>query len=199
MDTDSTPTTPKIDKENLKRTSWGGMPLVVIHAAESAVKKHPLYDRAKTGDAAAAEGLVEDCISEQGMDCIRENGNLADASLMAVHALETEGMNAIPGFLRVSLSRRLDLPLMSGVIQSNTVSHTGATGYHRLAFPALFEGEVKKGAYFLVDDFIGQGGTLANLRGLIESQGGTVVGATVLTGRADSAVISLEEKTLRHA
>lgn len=36
-------------------------------------------------------------------------------------------------------------------------------------------------SYLLVDDFIGQGGTLANLIGYVESVGGHAVGATVLT------------------
>ena len=51
--------------------------------------------------------------------------------------------------------------------------------------------------YFLVDDFVGQGGTLANLRGFIEFNGGTVIGATSLTGRADSAKITLEDQQLK--
>ena len=43
--------------------------------------------------------------------------------------------------------------------------------------------------YLLVDDFIGQGGTLANLKGYIESSGGRVLGATgsQLTGKPYSA------------
>jgi hypothetical protein len=48
----------------------------------------------------------------------------------------------------------------------------------------------------LVDDFIGQGGTLANLRGLVETKGGTVIGATVLTGKAHSAKSRPDDQTL---
>lgn len=92
--------------------------------------------------------------------------------LLPVHALETEGMNVIPRVFARALSRMLDLPVASGVIQINRVTHTGATGYHRLAFPAIFEGKVVSGSYLLVDDFIGQGGTLANLRGFVEAHGG---------------------------
>jgi adenine/guanine phosphoribosyltransferase-like PRPP-binding protein len=186
----------QFDKEGLRRTAWGGMPQVLIHAAESAVKKHPLYGRAKAGDAAAAEGLVQDCISDQCTEAIRQIDSIGESSLIAVHALETEGLNAIPRVFARILSKELNLPLVSGVIQSNSVSHTSATGYHRLAFPALFEGDIEEGKYFLVDDFIGQGGTLANLKGHIESTGGTVLGATVLTGRADSAILNLQNETL---
>lgn len=46
--------------------------------------------------------------------------------------------------------------------------------------------------YLLVDDFIGQGGTLTNLRGWILHCGGKVVGATVLTGKAYSAKLAVE-------
>lgn len=47
-----------------------------------------------------------------------------------------------------------------------------------------------------MDDFIGQGGTLANFRGYIEANGGHVLGATVLTGKPFSAKISLCEQQL---
>ena len=79
----------------------------------------------------------------------------------------------------------------------NRVGHTGSDGYHRLAFPALYDGNVAPGEYFLVDDFIGQGGTLANLKGFLESQGATVIGATVLTGKAYSAKLNLSPETLQ--
>jgi len=42
----------------------------------------------------------------------------------------------------------------------------GASGWERMARPAMFEGDVIGGRnYLLVDDFVGQGDTLANLRG----------------------------------
>ena len=61
----------------------------------------------------------------------------------------------------------------------------------------MFDGEVQTGENcFLVDDFIGQGGTLANLRGHLARNGATVVGATVLTGKVHSAQLSLTPSTL---
>ena len=116
--------------------------------------------------------------------------------LLPVHALETEGMNVIPRVFARALSHLLDLPVFSGIIQINRVTHTGASGYHRLAFPAIFGGEVAAARYLLVDDFIGQGGTLANLRGFVEANGGTVVGATALTGKSYSAKLRPDELTL---
>jgi len=51
-----------------------------------------------------------------------------------------------------------------------------------LVASAIFDGEVQPGAaYVLVDDHIGLGGTLANLRGYGEVRGGSVIAITTLT------------------
>jgi hypothetical protein len=105
-------------------------------------------------------------------------------------------MNVIPRVFARALAKMFDLPLFSGVIQVNRVTPTGATGYHRLAFPAIFDGEVAPVNYLLVDDFIGQGGTLANLRGFVETNGGNVIGATVLTGKAYSSKLRPDESAV---
>jgi hypothetical protein len=159
------------------------------------VKKHPLYDSAKGGDAVAAEDLVLDCIASERVEVVEQLCS-PNTVLLAVHALETEGLNAIPRVFAHVLAKRLNLSLASGIIQSNTVAHTSASGYHRLAFPALFEGVVHEEQYILVDDFIGQGGTIANLKGFVEANGGFVLGATTLTGREDSGDITLVNATL---
>ena len=76
-------------------------------------------------------------------------------------------------------------------MQLNSVGHTGADGFTRLANQALFSGNVVAGQeYLVVDDFVGQGGTLANLIGFIRSLGGEVLGATVLTGKSYSAKLA---------
>ena len=49
----------------------------------------------------------------------------------------------------------------------------------------------------LVDDFVGMGGTLANLRGYIESQGGKVLAAVSLTGKPHSAKLALSSERLQ--
>ena len=88
--------------------------------------------------------------------------------------------NAIPAVLTQLISERLGTPFDTNVVQTNIVGHTGADGYGRLARQAAFDGVVERGRqYVMVDDFIGQGGTLANLRGWVEKKGGTVVGAGV--------------------
>jgi hypothetical protein len=90
------------------------------------------------------------------------------------------------------------LPITESVVQSNTVGHTGASGFQRLANQASFAGEVERGQqYLLVDDFIGQGGTLANLIGYIESAGGQAIAATVLTGKPYSAKLAPDDALIR--
>jgi len=178
------------------RTTWGSFPDVVIHADEPVLKKHPDYLAAKQGDSAAAERVVLAVSTIGALDQISALIGTARPTLVAVHALETQGMNAIPRVFAQILGQTLDLPAQKNVVQVNRVTHTGADGYSRLALPALFDGEVGVGQYFLVDDFVGQGGTLANLRGFLEHRGGTVVGATVLGGKAYSAKLRLELETL---
>ena len=95
------------------------------------------------------------------------------------------------------LSERLDLPYDTTIVQTNVVSHTGADGYSRLVRQAAFAGEIAEGhEYLMVDDFIGQGGTLANLRGRVEKLDGTVAGATGLTGKPYSAKLAPSKEQL---
>src|SRR3982750_1646622 len=129
-------------KTHLRRTPWGDFPDVVIHADELFIKKHPLYGPAKGGDDKAAETLALEASTLGALDRISAIVGDSKPELLAVHALETVGVNAIPRVFARILSKMLDLPVASGIIQMNRVTHTGADGYHRLAFPALFEGHV---------------------------------------------------------
>jgi len=183
-------------RTHLRRTAWGDFPEVVVYAEPVLVRSHASYGAAKGGDAIAAEALVDEVITMLGVPPSVPVLGTARPYLLAVHAVETVGMNAIPRALARSLSKILGLPLASGVIQINRVTHTGADGYHRLAFPALFDGNVEAEDYVLIDDFVGQGGTLANLKGFVESNGGRVVGAAVLSGKAYSAKLRLDQNGL---
>jgi len=184
------------ERQYLRRSNWGSFPDILIHSSESAAKRHSLYSDAKAGDVIAAEGLVEDLISPQMIFALKEQIGTRNPFLVPVHALEAEGMNVIPRVFAKALARFLSLDVYSGIIQINRVSHTSASGNHRLAFPAVFDGSVISESFVMVDDFVGQGGTLANLKGFIENSGGMVIAATTLTGRADSAKLNLEKDTL---
>lgn len=179
------------------RTPWENFPSVVIHAAETAVKRHASYAAAKSGDVDAAMTLVAHTIFARAVDTLRARLAGRAPMVLAVHAIEYASVNVIPQVMAGVLADRLGLRVATGVIQINRVGHTGSSGFHRLANPALFDGPVSAGAdYLLVDDFVGQGGTLANLRGSVEHAGGHVIAATTLTGKPYSATLGLIPQTL---
>lgn len=173
------------------RTPWGHFPDVLIHASESAVKQHPAYKAAKAGDVDAASDLVFDTFNlDKAIELKTLVGN-REPTLVSAHAFEREGVNAIPEVFADQLGKVLGWPVDSGVVQVNVVAHTGANGFWRLARQAEFEGMVAPGReYVLVDDFVGMGGTLANLKGHIESNGGAVLAAVSLTGKPHSAKLT---------
>jgi len=174
-----------------KRIPLSDFPDVVLHAEESSTKRHPQFAAAKTGDIVAAGTVVAEFIDSECVERLRALLDDQRAELLPVHALEVGGVNEIPVALARELGRRLGIPVNTSVVQSNAVGHTGADGFHRLANQALFEGIVTPGArYLVVDDFVGQGGTLANLIGFVFSEGARVVGATALTGKAYSAKLA---------
>jgi len=183
------------------RKPWDHFPDAVLLASESATKQHPVYRTAKSGDASAATILVRDLVSDEAIQRVRQWIDTlhpeVELGLVSAHAYEREGVNAIPAALAEFLSERLGIPYEPGLVQVNVVGHTGADGYGRLARQASFEGLVKKGrSYVMVDDFIGQGGTLANLRGQILKKGGRVAGAISLTGKPYSARLALDKEQL---
>ena len=52
----------------------------------------------------------------------------AGPTLVSAHALEREGVNAIPEVFAERLGQVLGWPLDNGVVQVNVVSHTSADG-----------------------------------------------------------------------
>ena len=117
--------------------------------------------------------------------------------VVGIHAQEKTGNNAIPRVYAKVLANRLGLNSDREIVQANVVSHTGAGGFHRLAAQPVFDGTVHHDRnYVIVDNFIGMGGTVANIKGHIERNGGHVVGVTVLTGKEKSSKIGCESDTL---
>ena len=184
------------------RVPWKAFADVVLLASESAVKQHPEYPDAKSSyDVAAAASLVNSLVDESGIAEVRsmiaEVSERGEPILVSASAYERGGFNAIPAALAKLLNDRLDTLFDRTVVQTNIVSHTGADGYGRLARQAAFEGTIEKEReYVMVDDFVGQGGTLANLRGYIEKKGGWVVGAVALTGKPYSAKLNPSQEQL---
>jgi len=180
------------------RTPLHGFPDVIIHASETAVKKHPRYKEAKAGDSDAAIELVQATINDDQVEALKILLNGRTPLLVSAHAYEAEGVNAIPEAFADELAQRLSLSVDSSIVQTNVVAHTGSDGYGRLARQPVFEGVVTPGQdYVLVDDFVGMGGTLSNFRGYVEVQGGNVVAAVTLTGKPYSSKLSSDESQLQ--
>ena len=182
------------------RAEWKDFPDVLILKEESTVKQDPLYSASKGGDAEVAATMLKNMLTSADIARIRQfiekNADGAKPRLAAVHAYE-KNLNAIPAALARTISEQSRSSHAVEVWQSNIVSHTGADGFGRLARQALFTGKVEKGeTYILVDDFVGQGGTLANLRGYILNQGGHVAAALVLTGKPYSAKLTPSDDQL---
>lgn len=181
-----------------QRAPWGAVePDVLIHQLEEMqVRGHPRYADAKAGDLYAAAELVQDTLNAEMVTALAGLG-LAEPMLLPVVAEEAHGTNAIPLVLAQQMAAALGWPLETRIIQSNVVGRTRKDGYYRLAFQPLFDGAPDPGRdYVLVDDFIGQGATLANLRGHVLAAGGRVPGITSLTGKVVSAILALQPATL---
>ena len=172
-------------------------PDVVIHTDVRTRDDHPGYTAAKAGDAEAALMLASDLMSIEGITRLRDIIGNRPSLILPVVADELTGFNAIPDAMAQVLGNALNCPVMAGeIVQTNKVGHTRAPAFQRLVTPATFEGQVQVGAnYVLVDDHVGLGGTLANLRGYVEARGGHVIAITTLTESRDARVISLQPET----
>lgn len=180
------------------RVPWpADFPRVVVHTGVRARDGHHGYAAAKAGDAESAIELARDLLTPGGVSELRALIAGRPALLLPVVADETTGFNAIPDAMAQVLSRELELEAIAGeIVQTNKVGHTRAPAFQRLVTPAEFEGPVVADAqYVLVDDHVGLGGTLANLRGYIEARGGRVIAMTTLTESRDARQISLSQAT----
>jgi adenine/guanine phosphoribosyltransferase-like PRPP-binding protein len=181
------------------RVPWpADFPHVIIHTDVKTRDTHPDYPAAKAGDADAALALAVDLISDDAVQALRDMLDDRHALLLPVVAEEATGFNAIPDAMAQVLAAKLNLPAVAGeIVQVNKVGHTRAPSFQRLVTPAAFDGRVEAGCdYVLVDDHVGLGGTLANLRGHVETHGASVIAMTTLTESRDANRISLRSETL---
>jgi DNA mismatch repair ATPase MutS/hypoxanthine-guanine phosphoribosyltransferase len=179
------------------RVPWRDFPEVIVSADLREAKQHPDYADAKQGDADAAYRFARDTLTPETIEKIRALIGDRKPILAAIHAVEADGRrNAIPDAFARYLSEILELPLDATFVQTNVVHHTGAGAFHRMAFQPVFDGHIERGReYFIVDDNIAVGGTIANARGFIETHGGRVIGATTLTESGPSGKVALRDET----
>ncbi|MEO1082402.1 MAG: phage minor head protein [Pseudomonadota bacterium] len=198
MDLPEAPVSVLTNERKPDRVAWGNARDAALITSVDDMQGRPEYRGAKTGNTDDATDLVEILMSTSAADGkIGRQIRSTDPVVVPVHALEGLSYNYIPLAMAEYLASTRGLRVDSDIIQVNRVGHTRSSGYHRLATPPLFDGDVVVGEeYLLVDDFIGQGGTLANLRGYIQSNGGEVVGMIGLGGQRRSARLAISQETL---
>lgn len=182
----------------LRRAWEPPLPDAVIHTEVGTRDAHPQYAGAKSGDADDAIVLAIELISDKAVSDLRSLIGARTPLLLPVVADETTGFNAIPDAMAQVMGREIRCEVVTGeIVQTNTVGHTRAKAFQRFVTPALFEGHVVPDAnYVLVDDHVGLGGTIANLRGYVEANGGHVIAVTALTESRGARQISLGPETL---
>jgi len=180
------------------RTDWHDLPDVIVNAPLKEAANHASYTMAKNGDINAALDLVSDVITPDSIQKLVQLAADTTPILVSVHAEETVSSNFIPLAMSVFLSEKTGFDIDISIVQSKKVGRTSAPdGFYRIAVTPTFTGEFPRGrTAIIMDDTLTQGGTLANLKGHIESQGGRVIGALALTGKQYSAKIAISVETL---
>ncbi|MFY3305224.1 hypothetical protein ACOTEY_28990 [Achromobacter xylosoxidans] len=173
------------------------LPPTVIGQRLGAAGKHPDHAAAKAGDTTAAYRLLKDVLSREAVDQVRAAIGKKKPTIVPVLAVEAVGHNKIPAATAAILGESLGLPVDNAIYQSVKAKRTALDGLGRIFQQPEFEGEVQPGkSYFLVDDTLTQGGTLAALASHIRQNGGRVLGSFALTGKMYSATLRLSPETL---
>ena len=148
------------------------LPATVIGQRLGAAGKHPDHPAAKAGDTAAAVRLIQDVLSDDAVEQVRKAIGSERPTIVPVLAVEATGHNKIPAVAATALGQRLGLPVDAGIYQSVKAKRTALDGLGRIFQQPEFDGAVQPGkAYFLVDDTLTQGGTMAALASHIQQNG----------------------------
>lgn len=156
----------------------------------------------KHRDVGAALEICEALYDEQALDDLYEfgeNANLGTPIVVAPALLPEESQNVLARTYAKWVANQLHWESGDGIYQLKTMNRDFISdGWFRIAHEPEFYGSVETGrAYLIADDVMTMGGTVASLRGFIESQGGTVFAITALASRnGGHAQISLAENTL---
>lgn len=168
-----------------ERSDWGDFPPLVRNGSLEEMKNTDGYQEAKAGDPRAALNLVQSLLSEQTIDDIKKMANGREPIIVGIRAEESKGKNQIPNAMAHVLADKTGWERDTSLYQISYAGRTGSDSSYRLAFPAVFGGDVKAGRdYLLLDDNSTMGGTIAGLKGYIENRGGRVIGAAVMSARA---------------
>lgn len=186
-----------IRKFHAIRTSWqDDFPDTIIDRKLGDATSHPGYLLAKSGDVESAFRLAKDLITDNAIAKLAHLIDDREVVFAPVHAEESLGRNMIPLATAHILSRRLNCLIDTSIVQATKVSRTGGNGWHRLAFPPKFDGNITGKYVIMVDDTQTQGGTFAAFKGHIEQSSSVVIGAYALTGKQYSSQLRLSTETL---
>lgn len=164
-------------------------PAAIVHQPQLEVNTE-LHTKAKAGDVEAAVEYVDKNLNGRMMTAIHAALGGRKPVVVAVHGQEAKGINAIPISYAIALGRVFGLPVDRSIVMTNKPMHTGAEALHRLQSQAEFAGHVAKGKeYFIVDDYITMGITVADLKGYIEARGGKVILVSSLGASKGSEVL----------
>lgn len=170
-----------------------------LFQSDKELKQHKRYAEAKAGNEDAAIQLIVDLalpLCNQLAECI-DNGKVPkDFIVVAPHAREASGDNAIPQVIAAMLTL-IGGELDEDIVQTTKVYHTGADPMERLNARPSFHGKIVRGAnYVLVDDVTTLGGTLCDLSDFIRRGGGNPVAAIVLVNASRSGKLYPLQKTV---
>lgn len=189
------------------RIPWPGeQPEVLVHRPAMRDAKgrwrQPLFDdtdyaAAKAGDHAAAGKLVEAHVNHAVLHALNDILANRVASIVAAHAVEQAGRNAIPGALATYVAVTTGVVFDIAVVQAKRPFRTQASAVERIGRRVQFDGPIRSGmAYVLIDGHVTLGGTFADLATFIVTQGGTVIAATALTSARATARLPLDPARL---
>lgn len=121
-----------------------------------------------------------------------------NAVLLPVRYLEEEGRNKLPSTLAAGISMLTGMPVVDDVLQVEHIGRREKDEIDRLLTIAKFDGKVVPGReYILVDDGVGQGGTLSELRHYIENRGGKFVATTAFGAGIFAHRLSVKSETIK--
>lgn len=180
------------------RTSWNMFPPIVRNADLGTLKADGRYDAAKSGDWEAALALVAGQVTDDYFQSLEDMIGNNEVIVLPVLAHERTGRNKIPLAAATIISEMLGQEVSTSIGQAEYVGRTGKGIDHRFAFQPTFTGDVRNDVpYLIIDDTLSVGGTIAQLRGYIETNGGKVVGASALTAHPGCLNLRVTEKMLR--
>lgn len=181
-----------------QRTPWNpDFPDATVLHKLGDVTSNPDHDAAKAGDSQAALRLIDSTVTPEDTQKVKDAYQGKADYVVPVHAVEGAGLNKIPLAYAHKIGSDLGIPVHDGIVQDSVVKRSASDGVGRLTKEVAFHGDVIPGKkYLLADDTLTQGGTLAGLKGYIESHGGEVIGASALMGKQYSAKLAPDAHTL---